>query len=109
MQIIIKASSTYYYNTRGGIGFGAGAWRAKDVKIEVGYSATNTGTAASPDSDIVWITKINVTNQTEGLVSGMNTGPHASEGGKSNDDCEWSYMRLTLTNWATIDPRIKLK
>ena len=106
VQIIIKASSTYYYNTRGGIGFGAGAWRAKDVKIEVGYSATNTGTAASPDSDIVWITKINVTNQTEGLVSGMITGPHASEGGKSNDDCEWSYMRLTLTNWATIYPRI---
>lgn len=106
VQILVKTSQVYSYTTRGGIGFGASAWRAKDVKIEVGYSATNTGTASSPDTDIVWKTKINLTGQGEGLVCGDITGPNAAENGNSQNHNEWSYMRLTLTNWTTVNPRI---
>ena len=88
VQILIKTPQTYTYGTRGGIGFGANAWRAKDVKIEVGYSATNTGTASSPDTDIVWKTKINLTGQGEGLVCGDITGPNAAENGNSQNNNE---------------------
>lgn len=106
VQILVKTSQVYSYGTRGGIGFGHPAWRAKDVKIEVGYSATNTGTASSPDTDIVWVTKIDVTRQGEGIVYGNINGPSAAEGGNSANNSAWSYMRLTLTNWATVNPRI---
>ena len=104
VQILVKTPQTYTYGTRGGIGFGANAWRAKDVKIEVGYSAANTGNASSPDTDIHWVTKINLTGQGEGLVFGNINGPTEAEGGNSSNS--WSYMRLTLTNWATVNPRI---
>lgn len=103
VEIIIKGPSMSW-TTKGGIGFGANAWRAKNVKIEVGYTATNTGTASKPDSDIVWVTRINVTNQDNSIVFGNINGPTEAEGGHSASI--FSYMRLTLTNWNTKTPRI---
>ena len=50
--IVIKSPTAYSWSTNGGIGFGNETWRAKSVKIEMGYSATNKGTAQSPDSDV---------------------------------------------------------
>ena len=50
--IVIKSPTAYSWSTNGGIGFGSATWRAKSVKIEMGYSATNKGTAQSPDSDV---------------------------------------------------------
>ena len=50
--IVIKSPTAYSWSTNGGIGFGNATWRAKSVKIEMGYSATNKGTAQSPDSDV---------------------------------------------------------
>ena len=50
--IVIKSPTAYSWSTNGGIGFGNASWRAKSVKIEMGYSATNKGSAQSPDSDV---------------------------------------------------------
>lgn len=105
VQIIIRSPVKYSWGTSGGIGFGAAAWRAKNVKVELGYSATNTGSASNPDSDIVWVTRINVTNNSQGLVYTNNfTGPSVSEGGTSSTS--WSYIRITLTDWNNTTPRI---
>lgn len=104
IEIVIKSPTTYSYTTQCGIGFGASNWRAKDIKIEFGYSATNKGTAQNPDSDIVWKTRINQTNQGNGLVYGAGGGPNANEGGVSSS--AWSYIRLTLTNFNSTGPRI---
>ena len=105
VQIIIKSPVKYDWGTSGGIGFGAAAWRAKSVKFELGYSPTNTGSASNPDSDIVWVTRINVTNNSQGLVYTNNfTGPSVSEGGTSSTS--WSYIRITLTDWNNTTPRI---
>ena len=102
--IVIKAPTTYSWSTNGGIGFGSMNWRAKSVKIEMGYSATNKGSAQSPDSDIKWVTRINQTNNGNGIVYGNLSGPSTSEGGTSSST--WSYMRLTLSNFNGTGPRI---
>nr|DAF80025.1 MAG TPA: hypothetical protein [Caudoviricetes sp.] len=81
--IRIKASEPYSWSTNGGIGFGASAWRAKNVKIEMGHSATNKGSAQAPDADIKWVTRVNVTNNGRGIVYGSLNGPSTSEGGTS--------------------------
>ena len=104
ITIIIKSPTAYSYSTQCGIGFGAATWRAKNIKIEFGYSATNKGTAQSPDSDIAWVTRINITNQSNGLVFGAGGGPNASQGGVAAGT--WQYLRLTLTNWNGTSPRI---
>ena len=70
----------------------------------MGYSATNKGTAQSPDSDIKWATRINVSNNSNGIVYGNLNGPNASEGGVSSPT--WSYIRLTLSNFNNTSPRI---
>ena len=103
VEIIIKGPAMWW-TTRGGIGFGNPNWRAKNVKIEVGYTATNTGTASNPDKDIVWVTRINVTNQGNGIVFGNINGPTEAEGG--HQASIFNYMRLTLTNWNNKTPRI---
>ena len=103
VEIIIKGPAMWW-TTRGGIGFGNPNWRAKNVKIEVGYTATNTGTASNPDKDIVWVTRINVTNQGNGIVFGNINGPTEAEGG--HQASIFNYMRLTLTNWNNTTPRI---
>ena len=93
--IVIKSPTAYSWSTNGGIGFGSVAWRAKSVKIEMGYSATNKGTAQSPDSDVKWVTRINLTNNGNGVVYGNLSGPGTSDGGTSSQT--WSYMRLIST------------
>ena len=50
----------------------------------MGYSATNTGTASNPDADIVWITRIDIAQNLNGIVYGSCSGPNASEGGTSS-------------------------
>lgn len=102
--IMIKSPTAYSWSTTAGIGFGASNWRAKNIKIEMGYSATNKGTAQSPDTDIVWATRANVTEYGKGLYYCSAGGPNTSEGGTSS--ATWSYMRLTLTNFNTTSPRI---
>lgn len=102
--IVIKSPTTYSWSTNGGIGFGSAVRRAKSVKIEMGYSATNKGTAQSPDSDVKWVTRINLTNNNNGIVYGNLSGPSTSEGGTSSST--WSYMRLTLSNFNGTGPRI---
>lgn len=82
--IRVKAPETYSWSTNGGIGFGSSTWRAKNVKIEMGYSATNKGSAQSPDADIKWATRVNVTNNGRGIVYGNLNGPSKSEGGTSS-------------------------
>lgn len=102
--IMIKSPTAYSWTTTAGIGFGSVNWRAKNIKIEMGYSATNKGTAQSPDADIVWATRANVTEYGKGLYYCSASGPNASEGGISSST--WSYMRLTLTNFNTTGARI---
>ena len=104
--ILIKSPTVYYYGTQFGIGFGLANWRAKDIKIEMGYSPTNKGTAQSPDSDIIWVTRADVTGFSQGLYYGLGGGPNKAQGGLANNSCAWSYMRLTLTNFNTVSPRI---
>lgn len=70
----------------------------------MGYSATNNGSAQSPDADIKWVTRVNITNNGRGIVYGNLNGPSTSEGGASS--LTWSYRRLTLTNFNNISPRI---
>ena len=101
VEIIIKTHITFNWTTRGGIGFGNGGWGAKGVKIEAGYSATNTGTASSPDSDIVWVTRINETKNTLGMIYGILNGPSSSEGGTNINSL--NYLRVTLTNFHTTN------
>ena len=102
--IVIKSPTAYSWSTNGGIGFGNATWRAKSVKIEMGYSATNKGTAQSPDSDVKWVTRINVSNNNNGIVYGNLSGPGTADGGTSSQT--WSYMRLTLSNFNGTGPRI---
>ena len=102
--IVIKSPTAYSWSTNGGIGFGSATWRAKSVKIEMGYSATNKGSAQSPDSDVKWVTRINVSNNNNGIVYGNLSGPGTSDGGTSSQT--WSYMRLTLSNFNGTGPRI---
>ena len=97
IEIIIKSPTVYNWTTRGGIGFGNTQWGAKSIKIEVGYSKTNTGSASSPDSNIVWITKFNETNNWDQLIYTNLTGPNSNEGGTNSNS--WSYLRITLTNF----------
>ena len=97
IEIIIKSPTVYNWTTRGGIGFGNTQWGAKSIKIEVGYSKTNTGSASSPDSNIVWITKFNETNNWDQLIYTNLTGPNTNEGGTNSNS--WSYLRITLTNF----------
>ena len=97
IEIIIKSPTVYNWTTRGGIGFGNTQWGAKSIKIEVGYSKTNTGSASSPDSNIVWITKFNETNNWDQLIYANLTGPNSNEGGTNSNS--WSYLRITLTNF----------
>ena len=104
IEIIIKTPSTFSYSNKFGIGFGSAAWRAKNVKIEAGYSVTNKGSASSPDTDIKWKTVINITNSNAGVVNVNSSGPGTAEGGIAANT--WSYLRYTLTNWANINPRI---
>lgn len=106
VEIVIKlpGKSTYSYSTNFGIGFGSTNWRAKDVKIEAGYSATNTGTASSPDTDIKWKTITNITNNSSGVINIASNGPGTAQGGTSSNT--WSYLRYTLKNWNNINPRI---
>ena len=102
--IVIKSPTAYSWSTNGGIGFGGAFWRAKSVKIEMGYSATNKGSAQSPDSDVKWVTRINLTNNGDGIVYGDLSGPGTADGGTSSHT--WSYMRLTLSNFNGTGPRI---
>ena len=105
--VLVKSPTVYYWGTQEGIGFGAANWRAKDIKIEMGYSATNKGTAQNPDADIVWVTRGNVTNFSGGFYYTSGGGPSAAQGGASNETNAWSYMRITLTNFNTANaPRI---
>ena len=97
IEIIIKSPTVYNWTTRGGIGFGNTQWGAKSIKIEVGYSKTNTGSASSPDNNIVWITKFNETNNWDQLIYTNLTGPNTNEGGTNSNS--WSYLRITLTNF----------
>ena len=97
IEIIIKSPTVYNWTTRGGIGFGNIQWGAKSIKIEVGYSETNTGSASSPDNNIVWITKFNETNNWDQLIYTNLTGPNSNEGGTNSNS--WSYLRITLTNF----------
>lgn len=97
IEITIKSPTVYNWTTRGGIGFGNAQWGAKSIKIEVGYSKTNTGSASSPDSNIVWITKFNETNNWDQLIYTNLTGPNSNEGGTNSNS--WSYLRITLTNF----------
>ena len=106
IEIIIKLPGTnvYAYSTNFGIGFGSATWRAKDVKIEAGYSAKNTGTASSPDTDIKWKTITNITNSESAVINIASNGPGTGQGGISSN--AWSYLRYTLKNWNNINPRI---
>ena len=106
IEIIIKlpGKSTYSYSTNFGIGFGSSNWRAKDVKIEAGYSATNTGTASTPDTDIKWKTITNITDNGSAVINIASNGPGTGQGGTSSNT--WSYLRYTLKNWNNINPRI---
>ena len=104
VEVWVKSPTTYTYNTNFGIGFGSNNWRAKNIKIEAGYSATNRGTAQNPDTDIKWKTITNITNYNLGVVNVGSSGPGTAQGGTS--DYKWSYLKYTLTNWANINPRI---
>ena len=106
IEIIIKlpGTSTYAHSTNFGIGFGSTTWRARDVKIEAGYSAKNTGTASSPDTDIKWKTITNITNNESAVINVISSGPGTAEGGTTSYN--WSYLRYTLKNWNSINPRI---
>lgn len=105
--ILIKSPVQYSWGTQIGIGFGSATWRAKNIKIEMGYSPTNKGTAQEPDSDIAWVTRADVTNYSQGLYYTSGNGPSAEQGGASNNSGTWSYMRVTLTNFNTANaPRI---
>ena len=104
VEVWVKSPTVYTYNTNFGIGFGSTTWRAKSIKIEAGYSATNKGTAQNPDTDIKWKTITNITNYNLGVVNVGSSGPGTAQGGTS--DNKWSYLKYTLTNWASINPRI---
>lgn len=104
IEVWVKSPTTYTYNTNFGIGFGSTTWRARSIKIEAGYSATNKGSASSPDTDIKWKTITNITNYNLGVVNVGSSGPGTAQGGTS--DSKWSYLKYTLTNWANINPRI---
>lgn len=104
IEVWVKSPTVYTYNTNFGIGFGSATWRARSIKIEAGYSATNRGTAQTPDTDIKWKTITNITNYNLGVVNVGSSGPGTAQGGTS--DYKWSYLKYTLTNWANINPRI---
>ena len=96
IEVWIKSPTTYTYNTNFGIGFGSSNWRAKNIKIEAGYSATNKGTASSPDTDIKWKTITNITNYNQGVVNVSSSGPGEAQGGTKEN--KWTYLKYTLTN-----------
>lgn len=104
IEVWVKSPTVYTYNTSFGIGFGSTTWRARSIKIEAGYSATNKGTAQNPDTDIKWKTITNITNYNLGVVNVGSSGPGTAQGGTK--DYKWSYLKYTLTNWANINPRI---
>lgn len=97
VEIIIKSPVVYNWVTRGGIGFGNTQWGAKDIKIEVGYSPTGTGTAKNIDTDITWATKFNATNNWNEIIFTDLTGPDKANGG--TDSNSWNYLKFTLTNF----------
>ena len=99
IEIIIKSKTNYSYTTTFGISFGSTTWRASNIKIESGYSATNTGTASSPDADIIWKTVTNITNNAAGTVSASGNGPGTSAS-------TWNYLRYTLSDFSSVNPRI---
>lgn len=103
VEILIKHSGMSF-TTKGGIGFGTTAWCAKNIKCEVGYSATNKGTASNPDTDIVWATRYNTTNQETKIITFPCSGPSAAEGGISYNT--FQYLKFTLTNFNNTTPRI---
>lgn len=102
VEIIIKSPVVYNWVTRGGIGFGNTQWGAKDIKIEVGYSPTGTGTAKNTDTDIMWVTKFNATGNWNEMIFTDITGPDKANGGTNSNS--WNYLKFTLTNFrhATI-------
>ena len=92
VEIVVVSPVSYSWSTHFGIGFGASAWRAKDVKIESGrYDGSTT----------VWKTVYNVTNSSNELHdSGRQSGPDGANG------VPWNRIRITLTNFTGTSPRI---
>ena len=106
LTLIVKSPTQYSYSNIVGIGFGNVGWSAKNIKIELGYSKTNKGSAQTPDTDIIWKTVTDTKNYTEGLFYCNGAGASTAEGGSANNSVTWQYMRYTLTNWHGVNGRI---
>lgn len=96
--ITIYSPTTYYYGQTVGIGFGSATWRAKSIKIEMGYSSDKT------EANCKWVTRASTTSNAYGVYQASANGLTASEGGASNNP--WNFIRFTLTSWNTTTPRI---
>ncbi len=92
--ILVKSPQTYTFNSRFGIGFGSANWRAKDVKIEVGYAETIGG----DPTDDMWKTMLEVTGSSLPIQTTGGFGPGTNGA--------WNAIRITLTNFNTTTPRI---
>ncbi len=89
---ILISSPAYSWNTNFGIGFGSSNWRAKDVKIEVGYEA---------DGTTDWVTVLDVKNSGNQIHNIKASGPNVR-----TSTYTWNRLRYTLTNFNNTSPRI---
>lgn len=99
VTILIKCHKAFYWNNCFGISFGAAAFRAKDIKVELGY-ATEIG---GDPTDDMWKTVAEVTDYASGLFFKRPvTGPeNPNKGG-----VPWNTIKITLTNFNGLDFRI---
>lgn len=89
---ILISSPAYSWNTNFGIGFGSSNWRAKNVKIEVGYEA---------DGTTDWVTVLDVKNSGNQIHNVKASGPNVR-----TSTYTWNKLRYTLTNFNNTSPRI---
>lgn len=94
--ILIKAHQNFYYHTKLGISFGSSYWRAKNIKIEMGYATEIGGDPA----DDAWVTRVDLTDYEYGVLRRDCNGPQITS------NSAWNTIRITLTNFNNTTPRI---
>lgn len=98
-QFIIKLPFTFEWTSRIYIDFGIGWGGGTYCLIEGGYSATNTGNAKNPDSDIKWVTCVE-TSEAGVLVGGAYVNYNVTSSNRLD------YIRITIGNWKANAKRV---
>lgn len=98
-QFIIKLPFTFEWTSRIYIDFGTDRGGGTYCLIEGGYSATNTGDAKNPDSDIKWVTCVE-TSEAGVLVGGTYANHNITSSNRLD------YIRITIGNWKSNAKRV---